>query len=34
LLDGAGFDLTRIVPTPSAYCVIEAVRKQDRPTPD
>lgn len=27
LLDGAGFDLTRIVPTPSAYSVIEAIRK-------
>lgn len=27
LLDGAGFELTRIVPTPSAYSVIEGVRK-------
>src|SRR5258705_3096442 len=27
LLDGAGFDLTRIVPTPSAYSAMEAVRK-------
>ena len=27
LLDGAGFELTRIVPTPSTYSVIEGVRK-------
>jgi hypothetical protein len=27
LLDGAGFELTRIVPTPSAYSVVEGARK-------
>jgi len=27
LLDGAGFELTRIVATPSGYSVIEGVRK-------
>lgn len=27
LLERAGFELTRIVPTPSAYSVIEGVRK-------
>jgi hypothetical protein len=27
LLDRAGFELTRVVPTPSPYSVIEGVRK-------